>query len=457
MQSPIWGHDETVSFVAGQPRVCWLSLVSPFGDSPTGLEMILHLPEGMDVIDPNRRPLFGVGPDRHRPHVSRDGNRLHLSFPGPLPGENNRRPTTDPDSWCDLAWPLVMIADGLADGGVLRIESLAMGDHAACDCEVEVCGDPGIAPPPRSRRNIQPTFLPWFSSEEQQLLAAMFGRCGITDINLNWHHYGIPHLPADAYAIAAKNLRAQLTGVKIWIGGQPGADTVLPRAEDHYGRRIPQVASPEAIITGGQDIVVASERTWINAVEADGVLLTLLEPAAVDMPHLPAHCFSTASRRRFADEAGLPSVPDPLEILHRHHDAWVAFCCRQMTRVLDVLRLAAGERPLAVCALAPGDTASAEASTDWSVVGDIADILIYAHRDGDGPSDSADRWGHTRIGSTPQMWWEQWHDPLGTVDDPSLTVADCKMQLALSGGHGVRLWSWECFDGQVQQQLMQWR
>jgi len=36
-------------------------------------------------------------------------------------------------------------------------------------------------------------------------------------------------------------------------------------------------------------------------------------------------------------------------------------------------------------------------------------------------------------------------------------VADAKMQLALSGGAGVRLGSWAALDGDLQLALMRWQ
>lgn len=453
---PIVRGDDDLSLVAGAAGVWWLDLTGPFGDSPAGVDWRIVLPDGVEVLDPTARPHFGTGPDAHRPHVERDGSELSLSFPGFLPGENQRRPMADPDSWCELHWPLVVVAGREADGSPVRIERRALGDYDERAIPLTVLPAPALGPAPGQRRCVDLQFWPWFSHDEQLELATTLHRCGITDCGLNWHGVGIPLLPADGYAVGARNLRASIPGVRVWIGGLPGADTALPRAEALYGQRIPFVASPEAAIHRGPDLVVAAERTWCEAVEADGVLIALEEPAAVDTDAMPAHCFSPASRARFAEEAGLPSAPDPLSILQQHRDAWVDFCCRQMVRLLQVARLGHGDVPLAVCAYGPGGPARSEASADWRQLAEVADILVYAHAEDAGRS-AARHWGYTRLGGTPQTWWAHWHDPLGVIPDRHLATADARMQLALSGGHGIRLGAWARFDGVVQRQLMEWR
>jgi hypothetical protein len=83
--------------------------------------------------------------------------------------------------------------------------------------------------------------------------------------------------------------------------------------------------------------------------------------------------------------------------------------------------------------------------------------MIYAHHQSIPAKNDNVRWGMTRIGSSPHLWWEELHDTLGPIEDPDVVGADMKMQLALSGNHGVRLWSWPCLRGQVQHQLMAWR
>ncbi len=457
MKSPFWGCEQDVHLVAGQATVLWLVLNSPFGDSPAGLDITLHLPKGLEILDPSHRPVFGVGPDAHRPVFQQDGQTVYLSFPGFIPGENDRRPFTHRDSWCDLHFPIVVIGEERADGSEIRIDACALGDSDHCQIELIVLSDPGIEPPVSARRNIEPNFLPWFSQEEQSQIAAGFRRCGFTDITLNWFNHGIPFIPPSAYSLAANLLRKEMPGVKIWIGGMPGADTIVPRAEDIYGRSIPHIASPEAVISKCPDIVVASERSWVNAVEADGVMLTITEPTLSDTPFLPAHCFSRDSRIRFAQECGLATVPDPIKILDHHRQEWVDFSCRQIRRMLEVGRLGIGDKPLALCALGPSGAAREEAGADWDQLSDVADIMIYAHHQSMQVRESEVHWGMTRIGSSPHLWWEESHDTLGPVDDPDVVSADMKMQLALSGNHGVRLWSWPCLRGRVQRQLMEWR
>jgi hypothetical protein len=203
--------------------------------------------------------------------------------------------------------------------------------------------------------------------------------------------------------------------------------------------------------------VVASERSWVNAVNADGVMITITEPTLIDSPFMPAHCFSRASRMRFAQEADLNTVPDPIAILDHHRQAWVDFSCRQIRRMLEVGRLGIGDRPLALCALGPSGAAREVAGVDWDELAEVADIMIYAHHQSIPAKNDNVRWGMTRIGSSPHLWWEELHDTLGPIEDPDVVGADMKMQLALSGNHGVRLWSWPCLRGQVQHQLMAWR
>ncbi|MDA3960272.1 MAG: hypothetical protein PF961_05750 [Planctomycetota bacterium] len=453
---PIWRQDDELSLVAGCASVWWLDLSGPFGDCPTGVDWTILLPDGVDILDPGHRPHFGTGPDAHRPHVERDGQRLFLSFPGFLPGENHRRPMSEPTSWCDLHWPLVVIASRQADGAEVQIERRAVGDSDERAITLLVHGRADELAVPEQRRCVHLQFWPWFSGEEQAELAATLRRCGFSDCSLNWHGVGIPRLPADAYALTARTLRRVIPGVQVWIGGLPGADTALPRAEALYGQQIPFVASPEAAIHRGPDLVVASERTWCEAVQADGVMIALEEPAAVDTDAMPAHCFSAASRQRFAQELDLPSAPDPIAILQQHREAWVDFCCRQMVRLLQVARLGHGGIPLAVCAYGPGGPARSESSADWQQLAEVADILVYAHAEP--PSGSpAEHWGYTRLGGTPQSWWAHWHDPMGTIPDRRLAAADARMQLALSGGLGVRIGGWASLDGAIQAQLMEWR
>ena len=454
---PIWANGDELSVVAGSAAVWWLDLSGPFGDCPAGVDWTIELPDGVDLLDPTGRPHFGTGPDAHRPHIERDGQRVALSFPGYLPGENRRRPMSDPKGWCELHYPLVVLASTLADGAVVRIERRALGDCDEREIEMRVYGRPDELVPSDHRRCMHLQFLPWFSDEEQQELAATLRRCGITDCQLNWHGTGIPLLPPDAYGLTARTLRRAMPGVRIWIGGLPGADTSLPRAEALYGQQIPFVVSPEAAVARGPDLVVASERSWCEATQADGVMINLEEPAAVDTDAMPAHCFSEASRRHFAQELDLPSIPDPLHILSQHREEWVDFCCRQMVRLLEVARLGHGGRPLAVCAYGPGGPARSESSADWAQLAEVADVLCYAHPEQAPPASAARHWGYTRFGGTPQSWWAEWHDPLGVIPDRDLAVPDAKLQLAFSGGHGVRLGAWAALDGAVQVQLMGWR
>lgn len=458
MSDVIWNLGEDLALVVGLPSVWWLDLTSPLGNSPAGLDISIELPPGLRVLDPSHRPVFGAGPDAHRPNCHFSERRLELSFPGELPAENSRRPLTSPESWCALHYPLVVIAEAIElDGAALILERRAMGDSLRDQLPLRVYDDPGIEPPPQARRNIELGFFPWFSQHEQEALAGTLRRCGFSDISLNWFDHGIPLLPIEAYAFAARNLRKAMPGMRLWINGIPGAETIAPRARDHYGRPIPQVASPEALIRQCPDLVVSSVRGWCQGLGADGVQVTLMEPAVIDTDAMPAHCFSHASRQRFALEEGLPGMPDALQILHQHAEAWVAFCCRQQHRVLELVKLAIGGRPLSICALGPGGAAREEASTDWQQLGDLADILIYSHRREAQPAPERIHWGHTRIGSTPQQWWEHWNDPLGAIQDPELAIADCRMQLALSGNQGIRLWSWACLDGRLQHGLLTWR
>ena len=440
----------------GCATVVWLDLTSPFGASPTGVDWSIELPEGCEVLDLSRRPRFFVGPDAHRPRVSRDGRLLELSFTGFLPGDNHRRPMANPDNWCDLHFPLVLIADSMADGQVIQITRRAMGDSDEREVELVVHDRPSQLTPPTMARCMQLLFFPWFTREEQEVLAQTLARCGISDCSLNWHNNGQPLLPIDAYALSARILRKAIPGVRVWIGGLPGADTPLPRAEALYGHHIPFVASPEAAIHDGPDLVVASERSWCEATGADGVMIALSEPSSVDTDAMPAHCFTYRSRRRFTREFGLPAVPDPLTILQNYREAWVEFACRQMRRLLELARHGHGDRRLAVCAYGPGGPARAEASVDWRELSQVADVLVYTHQE-QSEDDGAEHWGYTRVGGTPQAWWERWHDPLGTIDDSELVVADAKMQLAFSGSRGVRIGSWACLDGRLQQRLMEWR
>ncbi|NRA36569.1 MAG: hypothetical protein HRU15_00370 [Planctomycetes bacterium] len=457
MKSPFWGIDKELCLVAGQASVLWLQLRSPFGDSPVGLDMRFELPEGIQVMNPAQRPVFGVGPDAHRPVVHQEGRELSLSFPGFIPGEIDRRPFTHRETWCDLHYPLVFIAEEVADGGEIRSNFYALGDSDHCELNVTILSDPGIEPPVSARRNIEPNFLPWFSHEEQSAIAVSFRRCGFSDVTLNWFNHGMPVLPQDAYAVTAKCLRKEIPGVKIWIGGMPGADTIVPRARDIYGRSIPHIASPEADVSTSPDIVVASERSWAHAVDADGIMITITEPSVIDTPFMPANCFSAESRARFAREIDLEVVPDPIKILDHYRNEWVEFCCRQISRMLSVLRMGIGDRPIAICALGPGGSAREEAGVDWQQIGDVADILIYAHQSEAQPAPETCHWGCSRVGSSPQLWWEEWHDNLGNISDSSVLAADMKMQLALSGNQGIRFWSWPCLIGNVQRQLMEWR
>ena len=48
-------------------------------------------------------------------------------------------------------------------------------------------------------------------------------------------------------------------------------------------------------------------------------------------------------------------------------------------------------------------------------------------------------WGYSRLGGMPQSWWEEWHDPLGSIADAGLAVPDARMQLALSGAMAFAL------------------
>ena len=386
--------------------------------------------------------------------------------------------------------PLVVVAESRADGGTLAITRHAVGDCDERRLLVAVAGEPPAQPPPAHRRCMQLLYWPWFAPEEQEALALALAKCGITDASLNWHGTGLPLLPPAAYALSARTLRQAIPGVRIWLGGLPGADTPLPRAQSSYGQAIPFVACPEAALAMGPDLVVAAERSWCEAVQPDGVMIALSEPSAVDTEAMPAHCFSAASRRRFAADIGLATVPDPHEILRRHRESWVDFCCRQVRRLIEAARRGHGGRPLAICAYGPEGPARAEASADWQQLGAIADVLVYSHlapapgiaatasgrfravdrgkaedagrpqtgsfRRGQAADAVKSHWGYTRVAGLPQSWWERGHDPLGVID-PELAVADAKMQLALSGGAGVRIGSWAALDGRLQRALMGWR
>lgn len=453
----IWRAMEELVLVDGQATVWWLELTSPFGDAPAGTDWTLHLPEHLQIVDPSRRPCFGCGPDAHRPHVERHGQTWTFSFRGYLPGENQRRPMTHPQSWYELHYPLVVIGDTGADDQVVRLERRALGDQDERQYRIRMLEDPGERPLPAHRRCMQLLALPWFCQEEQELLAVVLRRCGVSDCSLNWHGQGLPLLPADAYAQTARTLRCALPDVRLWIGGLPGADTLLPRAQSRYGQELPFVVSPQAALAAGPDLVVASERSWCEAVDADGVMIALHEPAAVDTDALPAHCFRADSRAVFAAEQGLASVPDPLTILRQHREAWVDFCCRQVCRLIEIARRGHDGRPLAICAYGPGGPARDEASADWRQLADVADLLVYAHRQPAVVGRDCTHWGYTRVCGTPQAWWENWHDPLGSLDDPAMAAADGKMQLAFSGGDGLRIGSWAALDGRLQHALMEWR
>ena len=453
----IWHVDSDLYLVADRATVIWLDLTSPFGDAPTGVDWTLTLPDGMTVADTTRRPRFGCGPDAHRPYVDRYDHTLALSFRGYLPGENQRRPMTNPDDWSELHFPLVIIADHRAQGGTIKVERRALGDSDVREFTVRVLEDPGESAAPTHRRCMQLLCYPWFSQEEQELLATTLHRCGINECSLNWHGSGLPTLPVDAYALAARTLRIAIPGVRIWIGGLPGADTALPRAQGRYGTRIPFVACPETAISDGADWVVAAERSWCEAVDADGVMIALTEPSATDTDAMPAHCFSLRSRSAFAREQGLEQAPDPLTILRRFREEWVDFSCRQMCRLIEVARLGHEGRPLAICAYGPDGPSRSQGSADWQQLRAIADIMVYSHVSQPQVAAGKVHWGYTRVSGTPQSWWERWHDPLGSLDDPSMAAADAKMQIAISGGQGVRIGSWASLDGRLQQALMAWR
>lgn len=452
---PIWPGNDPV-LVADHATVWWLDLVSPFGDSPAGIDWTIQLPDGLRVLHLEDRPTFGCGPDAHRPYVERHPGRIEISVPGPLPGTRDRRPMTHQGTWSDLHLPLVVVGETKADGGELVITRRAMGDSTTDTGHVQVLPTPPSGSVTNVRRAMQLTLFPWLARDEQEAAAATLRACGITDCSLNWFDHGLPLLPMPAYADAATTLRLAIPGVRIWIGGHPGADTALPRANDVYGRAIAQLPSPEAAISSGRSLVAAAERSWCEAVDADGVMLLVDEPSTVDTAATPAHCFSLASRRRFAQELDLPSVPEALAILHHHREAWAGFCCRQVRRLLEVARDGHDGRPLALCALGPGGTARDEASADWRELAEVADVMIYAHQSAAQPGPDRQHWGYTRLGGMPQSWWEEWHDPLGSIGDPDLAVADARMQLALAGGEGVRIGSWAHLDGRLQAGLMAW-
>lgn len=453
---PIWPGDDTLHLVADSATVCWLDLSSPFGDAPAGVDWSLRLPEGLELLDLTRRPRFGCGPDAHRPLLERSGDEVFLSFRGPLPGDNQRRPMSQPRTWSDLHFPLVLRAQRRFDGAEVLVTRRALGDHDERRLRLSVLERPALLPPPSTRRCLQLLYWPWFSTAEQEALGDTLRACGFTDLALNWHGMGLPTLPIDAYGQGMRALRRAAPGTRLWIGGLPGVDTPLPRAEDRYGHPIPFVCSPAAALGEGADLVVASERSWCELTGADGVMLSLAEPSAVDTDLMPAHDFSQANRALFAAETGLDGSPDAVAILHRHRESWVDFCCRQVRRLLEVARHGHGERPLAVCAYGPGGPARAEASADWRQLAEVADLLVYAHRD-KASDDGCEHWGYTRLGGLPQTWWHDWHDPLGSIPDRDLAIADARMQLALSGGHGLRLGSWAQLDGRLQQRLMAWR
>ena len=151
---------------------------------------------------------------------------------------------THPNDWSELHYPLVVVADHRAHSGTVRIERRALGDSDVREVTVNVLEDPGQGNQPQHRRCMQLLAFPWFSQEEQEMLASTLHRCGINECSLNWHASGMPVLPVDAYALAARTLRIAIPNVRIWIGGLPGADTGLPRAEGRYGTHIPFVASP---------------------------------------------------------------------------------------------------------------------------------------------------------------------------------------------------------------------
>ena len=364
---------------------------------------------------------------------------------------------THRQTWCDLHLPLVVVADAGADGGEITITRRAVGDSVTSHGRLQVLPDAGQAANGGVARAMQLTLFPWFSADEQHALAATLHRCGITDCSLNWFDHGLPLLPTAAYAAAATTLRVEILNVRIWIGGHPGADSVIARAMDVYGREIPQLPSPEAVIGTCPDLVAASERAWCEAVDADGIMVMVDEPSTIDTAATLAHCFSRASRQRFAREEGLASIPRTTD------DSPPASGC--MGRVLlspgasiaEVARPGHDGRPLALCALGPGGTAREEAAADWRELGEVADVVIYAHQTRSQPAPSKHHWGYTRLGGMPQSWWEEWHDPLGSIGDASLAVADLRMQLALSGGHGVRIGSWAHLDGRLQAELQAWR
>ena len=241
---------------------------------------------------------------------------------------------THRQTWCDLHLPLVVVADGSADGGDITITRRAVGDSVTAHGKLSVLANPGRAQVAGVRRNMQLTLFPWFAEEERRALAATLHRCGITDCSLNWFDHGLPLLPTAAYAEAAVTLRLEIPGVHVWIGGHPGADSLIPRATDAYGREIAQLPSPEAVIATSPDLVAASERAWCEAVDADGIMVLVDEPSTVDTAATPAHCFSRPSRQRFARELGLPSVPEPLTILHDHREAWAAFAADRFDECL---------------------------------------------------------------------------------------------------------------------------
>ena len=158
----------------------------------------------------------------------------------------------------------------------------------------------------------------------------------------------------------------------------------------------------------------------------------------------------------FAREQGLEHAPDPLTLLRSFREEWVDFSCRQMCRLIEVARLGHEGRPLAICAYGPDGPSRSEASADWRQLSGIADIMVYSHMSQPEVSAGKVHWGYTRIAGTPQSWWERWHDPLGSLEDPAMAAADAKMQLTISGGQGVRLGSWASLDGRLQQALMAW-
>lgn len=457
IHEPLWRCAREAVLMQGLAQVWWLDLTSPFGDSSDGIDWTIELPDGVQIMDIASRPRFGTGPDAHRPHLRRDGQLIELSFRGMLPAEGHRHPVTHRDTWCDLHFPLVVRAEHAGTGGEVVVVRRAMGDCDTRTITLRVLPAVARSRPSILRRVIQPTFLPWFSLAEHEALAHTLGHCGFTDIALNWFDHGIPLLPPSAYAVSARLLRQSMPGLKIWIGGMPGADTSLTRAQGYYQEPIPHIASPQAILSEGPDLVVAAERGWCEAVNADGVMIHMSRPLVEDGAAMPAHCFSPASRQAFAHEYDLPLLPDPLAIRHRYPDEWEEFCCRQLQRMIEVARLGYGGRPLALCLLGEGPYAEDVPAT-WKELGELANPVIYSHQQ-EAPRSTAhlrQHWGYVRLGGTPQAWWEQIHDPHTNVKYTLDALATCHVQATLSGGKGIRIGSWACLDGQLIKQLVEW-